>query len=138
MAEARHLAKSLVDKEPIPSTSRALLPGDWEETERTLYERAGIKRPNKHRMAQAERTARELDFDQMDKDKYREMLAKTVQTGAVASLRAVRNLKDLTDTVHLLGHTCRGMQDEVSAHKIIDCVDNAATHVTYLSDRLRP
>ncbi len=113
MAEARELAKSISEQQPMPSTSRAFQPGDWEETERILYERAAIRKPNKHRMAPAEKSARELNFDEMDAQKHKDMLARCVQTGTVASLRAVRNLKDLADTVHLLAHTVRGMQEQV-------------------------
>ena len=113
VAGAIDIARKIVEKEPLPSTHRDPQPGDWKETERILYERANLKMPKKHKMAQAEVTVRGLDFDSMDTAAYRENLARVCQTGCVASQRVVRTLKDLAHTMELFGHTLRGLQDQV-------------------------
>ena len=113
-ADALDLAKKIVAGEDLPASYQTPQKIDWEETQAILYARANIKKPNPHRMAPAEATIRGLDFSEMSEKDYKDNLSRTLQTGAVASLRAVRNIKDLADTVHLLGHTVRGLQDQVS------------------------
>ncbi len=107
------MAKKIAQGDPLPAAYQTPQKLDWEETEAILYARANLKKPNAHRMAPAETTIRRLDFSQMSETEHKENAARTLQTAAVAALRAVRNLKDLADTVHLLGHTCRGLQDQV-------------------------
>ncbi len=107
------MARKIAQGEALPSDYATPQKRNWEETEEILYARANLKKPNAHRMAPAEATIRGLDFSQMSEEEHRQQLDRTIQTGAVASLRAVRNIKDLADTVHLLGHTCRGLQDQV-------------------------
>ncbi len=114
-ASAAEIAKRIAANEPIPSTSKGK-PENWEETRNILYKRADIKPPQKHKRSDLEHTLDKLDFKDMAEKEYIDNLGKVAKAGASASAMAVRMIKDLRDTVHLLGHSVRGLQDQVSIY----------------------
>ena len=84
-----------------------------------------------------EHTLDRLDFSTMTDKDYHDNLGKVAKTGASAAALAVRLIKDLKDTVQLLGHSVRGLQDQVSVGNQRK-VDTKLTNLTHSTGRRRP
>ncbi len=112
-AQQREFARKLASKKPVPTTSKPAA-ADWEETKEILYKRANLDIPTKHRKQRAEFSVEKLDFTkEMAEDKYKEAVGSCAKLAAGAAMLAVRLVKDLRDECHLIGHSVRGLQDQV-------------------------
>ena len=113
-AEAKVFARKLAAGENVAKTSQPSLE-DWMETKVILYKRAKIPMPTQHRKAKAERTVEALKFEEMSDDEYKKNMGECVKVAAGAAMLAVRMLKDLRDDTRIIGHSVRGVQDQVRA-----------------------